>query len=467
METTKNRAHCTALVRRYNEGAAARIGRQPACYIRTFGCQQNFSDSERLRGMLLEMGYSLADDIEGADIILFNTCAVREHAEERALGHLGALKAAKTRNKEVIIGLCGCMVQQPHIADTIREKYPYVDLVLGTHAIGKLPDLVWKKLSEGGRVSDISDSEDSSLGEDLPTRREGTLKAWVPIMYGCNNFCAFCVVPLVRGRERSREMQNILSEVRGLVADGYKDFTLLGQNVNSYGKTLTPPISFPTLLRELSDIPGDFRIRFMTSHPKDCTRELIDVIAQSEKICNHIHLPVQSGSDSILAAMNRRYTVREYLELIDYAREKIPDVAFTSDIIAGFPGESREDFAATLRLVERVRYHSLFTFIYSKREGTRAAGLEDDVAHEEKVSRMERLLELQKGIGRAQYEGMVGKTLRVLAEGPGKTGEGRLTGRSEHNVIVDFDGGAGAVGSFVDVYIEKALQWALIGKIIN
>jgi len=463
LEKRKDREYYTELVREHNAVAAARAGRQLVGYIRTFGCQQNLSDSEKLKGMLFEMGYAISEEQEGADIIIFNTCAVREHAEDRALGNLTALKAAKTQNEDVIIGLVGCMVQQPHIADKIRARYPYVDLVVGTHAIPRLPELIWTKLTRGGRLTDIDETSDPDLGEDLPTRRDGDLKAWVPIMYGCDNFCSFCVVPLVRGRERSRQPQNIIDEIAGLVTDGYKDITLLGQNVNSYGKTLEPPMNFPALLRELERIPGEFRVRFMTSHPKDCTHELIDVIAASDKICNHIHLPVQCGSDRILAAMNRGYTAREYLSLIDYARAKIPGVAFTSDIIVGFPGEKEEDFTATLELVERVGYHSLFTFLYSRREGTKSAELEDSLTHEEKVARLERLLELQKGIGRAKFEEMVGRTLCVLTEGPGKTAPGRLTGRSEHNVIVDFKGDDGLVGSFVDVKITQALQWALIG----
>jgi len=455
----------TDLVREHNQQLAQRTGRQPVGYIRTFGCQQNLSDSEKIKGMLHEMGYTLADKPENSDIVLYNTCAVREHAEDRALGHVGSLKTLKEQNRELILGLCGCMVQQPHIVEKIRKRYPYVDIMLGTHAIGKLPYLVWKKLSEGKNIDDISHSQADDLGEDLPIRRDGKLKAWVPIMYGCDNFCSFCVVPLVRGRERSRQFENVTHEIRRLVADGYKEITLLGQNVNSYGKTLEEPSSFPALLREINGIPGEFRIRFMTSHPKDCTKELIDTIAQCEKICKHIHLPVQSGSDKILQAMNRRYTANQYTHLIDYAREKIPGAAFTSDIIVGFPGESEEDFSATLDLVRRVKYHSLFTFIYSKREGTKAAEFEDDIPRENKVARLDRLLELQREIGRSQYDSLCGKTLRVLVEGPGKTDSGRLTGRSEHNVIVDFDGDDSLVGSFVNVRIHQALQWAVIGKI--
>lgn len=465
MEVEKNRAHYTALVREYNEKTAEQDGRQPAGYIRTFGCQQNLSDSEKLKGMLFEMGYAISDQPDGASLVLFNTCAVREHAEGRALGNLTALKAAKEQNKHMIIGLCGCMVQQPHLVDKIKGQYPYVDLVVGTHAIAKLPELIWKKITKGGYITDISEMKGDGLSEDLPTRRDGDLKAWVPIIHGCDNFCSFCVVPLVRGRERSRTPENVLTEVSGLVRGGYKDITLLGQNVNSYGKTITPPSSFPRLLREINDIPGKFRVRFMTSHPKDCTKELIDAIADCEKVCNHIHLPVQSGSDRILEAMNRGYTAAGYLDLIDYARKKIPGVAFTSDIIVGFPGEDESDFAATIDLVEKVGYHSLFTFLYSKRAGTKAAELPDHTSREEKIARLDKLLEVQRVLGRKQYDGLIGKTLRVLCEEQGKTDPARMTGRSEHNVIVEFNGDNTYAGKFVNVRVEEALQWAVIGKI--
>lgn len=466
MDYSNNREHYTALVRRHNEEAAQINGRQPVGYIRTFGCQQNLSDSEKLGGMLLEMGYTLSDEAPGADLILFNTCAVREHAEDRAMGNLGALKAAKKRNPKLIIGLCGCMVQQPHLADKLRASYPYLDILLGTHALPKLPELIWKKLTEGGQVTDISGQGESIPQEGMPTRRDGTLKAWVPVMYGCDNFCSFCVVPLVRGRERSRQKQSILDEIQGLLGEGFREFTLLGQNVNSYGRTLEQPSDFPALLEDINALPGDFRVRFMTSHPKDCTPKLIDTIAGCEKICAHIHLPVQSGSDEVLERMNRRYTVGEYLGLIDYAREKIPGVAFTSDIIVGFPGETDKDFEATLNLIERVGYHALFTFLYSKREGTAAALLEDKLSHPEKVARMQRLLNLQKGIGLAKHEGMVGGSFKVLAEGVGKTSSQRLSGRSEQNVIVDFEGDSEMIGRFVDVKIDSALQWAVIGRAV-
>lgn len=461
-EQPATREDYTKLVRRHNERRFSLYAQTPAACIRTFGCQQNVSDSEKLAGMLSEMGYAMTEDPHSADVVLFNTCAVRENAEDRVFGNVGALKAAKEQNREMVIALCGCMTQQPHIAEKLRTSYPYVDLIFGTHSIGRLPELLWKKLREGGRFIDIS-REELSLGEDLPVRRDGSVRAWVPVMYGCNNFCTYCVVPLVRGRERSRELSAVVREVEGLVQAGYKEIGLLGQNVNSYGKTLEPPVRFAQLLQRLNQLPGDFFLRFMTSHPKDCTRELIDTIARCDKVCNHIHLPVQSGSNRILKAMNRGYTAEQYLELIDYAREKIPDVSFTSDIIVGFPGETQEDFEATCRLIERVRYHSLFTFLYSRREGTKAAELSDDTPHRVRQERFERMLALQREIGMEHHQGLVGQTLRVLAEGKGKTASGRLSGKSEQGVIVEFDGEERRIGSFVRVRVTKALRWAVIG----
>ncbi len=458
----ETREDYSGLVRRHNERLFSLCGKTPTAHIRTFGCQQNVSDSEKLAGMLSEMGYAMTEEPLSADIVLFNTCAVRENAEDRVFGNVGALKAAKEQNRDMIIVLCGCMTQQPHIAKKLKTSYPYVDLIFGTHSIGRLPELLWKKLSQGGRFVDIS-QEEPSLKEDLPVLRDGSIRAWVPVMYGCNNFCTYCVVPLVRGRERSRELSDIVREVEGLIQAGYKEIGLLGQNVNSYGKTLNPPVSFAQLLETLNALPGEFIIRFMTSHPKDCTRELIDTIARCEKVCNHIHLPVQSGSNRILKAMNRRYTAEQYLELIDYAREKIPGVSFTSDIIVGFPGETEEDFEATYRLIERVRYHSLFTFLYSKREGTKAADLPDDTPYSVKQKRFDRMLALQRNIGMEHHQNLVGHTVRVLAEGKGKTAPGRLTGKNEQGVIVEFDGEESLIGNFVSVRVTQALQWAVVG----
>jgi len=452
------------LVRRHNEEKQLQTGRQPVCHLHTYGCQQNVSDTEKLRGMLAQMGYTFAGQPGEADLILYNTCAVRENAEERVFGNVGALKLQKRRNPDLIIGLCGCMTQQEHIAQRIRTSYPYVDLVFGTHAIHRLPELLARKLSGTRRVFDVAAS-DGEIVEGLPVRRDGGIKAWVPIMYGCDNFCTYCVVPFVRGRERSRDPALIHAEVEELVRGGYKEITLLGQNVNSYGKTLEEPRSFARLLRDLNGIAGEFRIRFMTSHPKDCTRELIDAIADCGKIANHIHLPVQSGSDRVLAAMNRGYTAGQYRELIAYARERIPGVTFTSDIIVGFPGETYEDFKQTLELVEQMRYQSLFTFVYSKRKGTKAAAMEDLVPREEKMRWFQELLDTQSAIGRLQYEELVGSVARVLAEGPGRSGEGFLTGRTDTGVIVEFPAPAERVGSYVRVRVAKAMQWAVLGEL--
>lgn len=440
--------------------------RPPVAYVHSYGCQQNVSDGEKIKGMLALMGYGFTDSIDGADLVLYNTCAVRENAEDRVFGNVGALKHHKRRNPQMIIALCGCMMQQPHIVERLKKSFPYVDLIFGTHVIHQLPENLYHALTDGKRVFAIPDSE-GVIAEDLPIQRDGDIKAWIPIMYGCNNFCTYCIVPYVRGRERSREPQLIIDEIKGLVEQGYKEFTLLGQNVNSYGKGLAEEINFSELLRRINAIPGDFRIRFMTSHPKDATKELIDTMASCEKVCNHLHLPVQSGSDRVLTLMNRHYDREAYLKLINYAKEKIPDISFTSDIIVGFPTETEEDFKDTLSLIKEVEYDSLFTFIYSKRVGTKAAEMEDPTSDEEKSDRFNRLLDLQKEIGQDKYDKYVGKTLRVLVDGIGKTGDGYLTGRTENYVIVDFkaDPEKDLMGQFVNVKITKALNWALLGEI--
>ena len=319
----------------------------PLAYVHSYGCQGNVSDGEKLKGMLAQMGYGFCDQAEQADLVLFNTCAIRENAEDRIFGNVGALKRWKAQSPKHKLLLCGCMMQQPHIVEKLKQSYPYVDLIFGTHVIHQLPQLLLSVLQQHKRVFYTPES-DGVIAEGLPIRRDGNLKAWVPIMYGCNNFCTYCIVPYVKGRERSRQPEAILAEVRQLVEQGYKEITLLGQNVNSYGKTLEHPITFAQLLRQIDAIPGDFRIRFMTSHPKDATKELFDVMAASKKICHHLHLPVQCGSDRILQTMNRRYTVEQYLKLIDYARSVMPDISFTTDIIVGFPGETLEDFQGTL-----------------------------------------------------------------------------------------------------------------------
>lgn len=449
-------------IRLYNEERRLATGRQPLALTHHFGCQQNVADGEKLDGMLAEMGYAFTGGTRGADLVLYNTCAVRENAEDRIFGNVGALKHEKAQNPELVVGLCGCMVQQEHMAEKFRKSYPYVDLLFGPSALHKFPELLWRRLEQGGKVYEILDAT-GEIAEDLPVRRMGKVKAFVPIMYGCDNFCSYCVVPYVRGRERSRDHGRVLAEIADLIREGYKDITLLGQNVNSYH---SGDVDFVNLLRMANGLPGDFRLRFMTSHPKDCSRELIDAIADCDKVAKYLHLPVQSGSDRVLAQMNRRYTVESYREKIRYARERIPGIALTSDIIVGFPGETYEDVKATIALIEEVGYQSLFTFVYSKRQGTRAAAMEDPVSPEEKGQWFRELLNIQNEISKQQYEGQVGKVIKVLADGPGKSGEGWLTGRSDSNMIVDFQAPAGLDGSFVKVKITEALHWALAGELV-
>ena len=364
----------------------------PIAHVHSFGCQQNVSDGEKIKGMLAMMGYGFSDSADGADLVLFNTCAVRENAEDRVFGNLGALKHNKKLKPDMLIGVCGCMVQQEHITERIKKSFPYVDMVFGTHVLHTLPQLIYEALTTHKRQISIPQM-DGVIAEGIPLRRESKLKASIPIMYGCNNFCTYCIVPYVRGRERSRDPEEIVREAEQLVADGYKELLLLGQNVNSYGRGTD--VDFPELLRRINAIPGEFKISYMSSHPKDATHELIDTIAECEKVTRHFHLPVQSGSSHILKLMNRSYTREHYLELINYAKEHIPDVALTSDIIVGFPGETYEDFQETLSLIREVKYDSLFTFIYSPRKGTKAAEMPDPISQEEKGRWFRELLEVQ------------------------------------------------------------------------
>ena len=396
-------------------------GRTPLAFTHTYGCQGNVSDGERINGMLSEMGFDFTDDPDKADFILYNTCAVREHAEDRVFGNVGALKHVKNRNPNLIIALCGCMVQQKSVADKIRASYPHVNLVFGTHVINRFPELLYRTLTGGKRVFELS-QEDNSICEELPVRRDSSIRAWLPIMYGCDNFCTYCIVPHVRGRERSRDASKVLAEAKAIIAAGYKEITLLGQNVNSYAvknavSSDGEDWNFPKLLREIDSIEGDYILRFMTSHPKDCTPELLDAMAEGKHTAHHLHLPVQCGSNRVLKVMNRRYTREKYLELVRMAREKMPDISLTSDIIVGFPGETYEEFQETLSLVREVKYTSLFTFIYSAREGTPAAKMEDPVPHAEKAKWMKELLETQEKIAAERCASMMGSRQRVLVEG--------------------------------------------------
>ena len=439
--------------------------RLPKAHVHSFGCQQNVSDGEKLAGMIANMGYGFTDDPKEADLVIYNTCAVREHAELKLFGNVGALKASKKKNPRKIIGLCGCMMQQDHIAKKIKGSFPYVDLVFGTHALQNFPEILLRHLTEEARVFD-TEEEKNIICEYLPVLRDGNIKAWVPIMYGCNNFCTYCVVPYVRGREVSRKSADILEEVRGLVKDGYKEITLLGQNVNSYGRGLEEQIDFADLLQMICDIEGDFRVRFMTPHPKDITKKVIDTIARNDKLCNLIHLPVQSGNDRVLKEMNRKYTRADYLNIINYAKEKIPGVMFTSDIIVGFPGETYEEFCDTLSLIREVGYQNLFTFIYSKRVGTVAANMDDPVSREEKVKWFTELGQVQTECGKERYSQMLGTTTRVLIEGDARSGPDYVSGRDEYNRVVDVKGDKSLIGQLVNVKITKVVNWAAVAEII-
>ena len=423
----------------------------PLAFVHSYGCQQNVNDGERIKGVLVDIGYGLCDKPEDADLILFNTCAVREHAEQRVFGNVGALKGLKEKKPGLIIGLCGCMANQKHVVEKLRKSYPYVDLVFGVDGIDTLPQLVAQKLQKHKRVL-LDPAQRPVIVENIPIRRESEFRAWLPIMYGCDNFCSYCIVPFVRGRERSRTPEDILAEFRTLVQSGYKEITLLGQNVNSYGKGLDKKIDFSDLLALLAEQEGDFRLRFMTSHPKDASRKLIDTIASHEKICKNLHLPVQSGSDRILVQMNRKYDIAQYKGLIEYAKHTVPEMTFSSDVMVGFPGETEEDFEQTVQLVKEVRYIQLFTFIFSKRTGTKAALMADDTPHAEKARRINRLIKLQEEIAVEEAVALAGRSFKVLVEGPGRQ-PGQLSGRLDNNLVVEFDGDAALVGGFAQVKI--------------
>ena len=442
---------------------AEREVRNPKAHIVTFGCQQNVSDSERIKGMLSLCGYTLTDDIEKADFILFNTCAVREHAEDRVYGNVGATKKYKQQNPNLLVSVCGCMAQQQSVADKFYKSYPYVDIVFGTQQYQRLPEFIYRRMT-GKRVYELA-LDNKDIVEDIPVIRDGTLKGWLPIMYGCNNFCTYCIVPYVRGRERSREPNEVVAEATQMVNSGFKEIMLLGQNVNSYGKGEAHGVNFAKLLRMINDIPGDFRIRFMTSHPKDCTEELLDTIRDCKKVERHIHLPFQCGSSRILKQMNRHYDREGYLKLIASARERIPDVEFTSDIIVGFPGETYEDFCETLSLVKEVRFTSLFTFIYSPREGTPAASMPDPISREEKGKWFNELLAVQDDISKQLNRELIGKTVRVLCEE--ELDGGKLCGKSEYYSSVTFSASRELLGKFVTVRIENYQNNTLYGTVIN
>ena len=434
-------------------------------HILTFGCQQNEADSERIAGMAKEMGYSLTDTVADADLIVINTCAVREHAELKALSITGQFKHLKEKKRSLVIAMCGCMVSQEHRRDNIKNSYPYVDFVFGTTRLYTFPEILFNCLLTRKRSFYLDAGDEGNIPEGLPVHRASNFKAWVSIMYGCNNFCTYCVVPHVRGRERSRHKEEILKEVTALAAEGYREITLLGQNVNSYGKDLYDNYDFADLLSDLCKIEGEFLIRFMTSHPKDASFKLIDVMAANEKIAKAFHLPLQSGSDRVLSVMNRHYTRERYLTLVRYMREKMPDIALSTDIIVGFPGETEEDFEDTLSMLAEVKYDNIYSFIYSKRKGTKAAVMEDQIDDAVKGARFERLLALQNSINLDKNQRYEGRVETVLVEGFSKTDKTRLTGRSERNRLVHFEGDEALIGSLVKVKILRGDLHALYGEL--
>lgn len=451
-------------MRTYIENKLLQEGRQLSAYLHNYGCQQNVADGETLEGIVLELGYTLAQSPETADLVIYNTCAVRENAENRVFGNIGALRQAKLQNPEMVVALCGCMVQQQHIMEQVKKSYSQVDILFGAGVMHTLPDLLYHHFTENRRIFSVEDPTVDII-EGLPVHRRNSFQASVPIMTGCDNFCSYCIVPHVRGRERSREFAAVVEEIQQLLEQGYKEITLLGQNVNSYGKGLPGNPTFPQLLEKIAQLPYKFRLRFMTSHPKDATQELLNVMASYETISKHLHLPVQSGSDEILKQMNRKYTVDHYLSLVDYAKQIMPECTITSDLIVGFPGETAEDFEKTLDLVKRVGYSGLFTFAYSPRKGTPAEKLPQTLTQQEKTERFQRLLALQRQQGNRYHESLMGQTVEVLVEGPSSNQEGFLQGRTDGNVIVLFQGDLSLVGEFCPIHITNYYDWALEGSV--
>ena len=432
-------------------------------YILTFGCQQNEADSEKLSGMAQAMGYEVTDKPEEADLIVVNTCAIREHAEQKALSTIGQFKHLKNKKPSLVIAVCGCMVAQGHRQNDIKFKYPYVNFIFGTTALHRFPELLYRNLTEKKRLYHNEEAS-RTIAEGIPIKRAHGYKAWVSVMYGCNNFCSYCIVPYVRGRERSRCPEDICAEVKELIDAGYKDITLLGQNVNSYGKDGGFDCDFADLLDRLASFEGNYVLRFMTSHPKDASRKLIDVMAKHNHIAKHFHLPMQSGSDDVLKRMNRKYDTEKYYGIVEYIREKMPDCVITSDIIVGFPGETEKDFEGTLEMLKRVGFDMLYSFIYSPRKGTPAAEMEDQIPREVQNARFDRLLALQNSIALEKNLPMIGQTVRVLCDGESKTNSDVYSGRTEGNKIVFFSGSPEDTGNFVDIKIDRAEAFALYGE---
>ena len=449
--------------RELTAGKERELGRPLTCSVTTFGCQMIARDSEKLLGILKEAGYQETQD-ENADFVIYNTCTVRENANLRVYGRLGVLHGYKKKNPHMKIALCGCMMQEPDVVEKLKKSYPFVDLIFGTHNIFKFAELLVTMLESDRMIIDIWKDTDQIV-EDLPVERKYPFKSGVNIMFGCNNFCSYCIVPYVRGRERSREPEEILKEIRKLVDDGVKEVMLLGQNVNSYGKNLARPVTFAELLREVVKIDGLERVRFMTSHPKDLSDELIQVMAESEKICRHLHLPLQSGSSRILKIMNRKYTKEQYLDLADRIRKAVPDIALTTDIIVGFPGETEEDFRETLDVVRRVRYDSAFTFIYSKRTGTPAAVMEDQIPEDVVKDRFDRLLKEVQTISKEMAERFTGSCQKVLVEEKNSQMEGYVTGRLSNNHVVHFRGPESLIGQIVEVRLDECRGFYYMGSL--
>ena len=433
----------------------------PTAYVETYGCQQNEADSEKIRGYLAMSGYRIQQEAEGADVVVMNTCAIREHAEQRVFGNLGALTHTKRRHPAQKIFLCGCMAGETKVSERVKKSYPYVDGVFSTHHLWQFPEILWKVLSQKKRQFYVAD-EAGSIAEGIPQLRDNTLKAWVSIMYGCNNFCTYCIVPYVRGRERSRKKEDILAECRELIEKGAKEITLLGQNVNSYGKDLEEKVDFADLLAEIAQLDGDFLIRFMTSHPRDASEKLFDTMAKYDKIAKQLHLPFQSGSSRVLKAMNRHYDRETYLQKVNYAKSVMPDLVLTSDVIVGFPGETEAEFEETISLIQQVHYDSLFTFIFSPRTGTPAASMDDPTSKEEKSRRFDKLCNVQNDISVQIHEAYVGRCLRCLVDGKDKD---KLTARTEGGRLVRFSGCDALIGTYQMLNITGCTTWSLTGEL--
>ena len=463
-EETKLQYDYIEKAKSYIKEKEERLGRKLTCCVKTFGCQMNARDSEKLVGILTDIGYVETED-EHADFVIYNTCTVRENANNKVYGRLGYLSNYKKKNPEMMIALCGCMMQEPTVVEKIRKSYRFVNLIFGTHNIYKFAELLCRSMESNSMIVDIWKDTDKIV-EDLPVERKYSFKSGVNIMFGCNNFCSYCIVPYVRGRERSREPKEIIREIERLAADGVVEIMLLGQNVNSYGKNLEQPMTFAQLLQEIEKVDGIERIRFMTSHPKDLSDDLIEVMKNSKKICKHLHLPLQSGSSRILKLMNRRYDKEHYLELVDKIRAAVPDIALTTDIIVGFPGETEEDFEETMDVVRKVRYDSAFTFIYSKRTGTPAAGMEDQIPEDVIKARFDRLLKEVQTISAEKAGALTGQTLPVLIEEKNEQDASLVTGRLSNNSVVHLPGTEDMIGKIVDVKLLECKGFYYMGECV-